>query len=710
MSMQVMVVDDDAAVCWALDSVLTRAGYRVVVCGTTSDALRRIAQHTPGVVLTDQRMPGGSGLDLLTTLRQEHPRLPVIVMTAYGSIETASKVVTAGAYDYLPKPLDLQRTLTVIERALGKRELAIEVAPGRPDALVLVGVSPVMQEVMRRLALAAGCELPVMITGPTGSGKELAARLVHQHSRRAACPLIPVTGGLLATSDPLAALVGTDGDGGLLAAATGGTLLFDEIGDLPPELQVAVLGLIDHGGPRHDVRIIAISNRDLTQTPGFRSDLVHRLAVMTLPMPGLAERPEDLPLLIGHLLTRISTYLGRPLAMTDAALATLHERAWPGNVREVRHVLEEAAVLAPGGTIDVEHVRPSGAPAALQSIFQEQATGSVRSKRFSMPIPGRHMPAGLIESNVLCWKRRSHGLGAISCVRLNCWACTGRPCANVLTNSGWDKRESEQAAATSASFWPAPRQPAALLSGPRLDTAGMRWTRTAILAAVAVSATLGIVFSACGRPDPTTPAVPAAATGAETMIGFEDMPIGQPPVGFRCAWPGPPEAKPARWEIVADDAGRVLQQSDGDETNNRFPVALWPELRLADVRASVKARAISGGRDRSFGVVVRAMDERNYYVARANTSGWGENVRLYKFVDGKRTQLAEWEGPVARDAWHDLALEAVGGQLTVMLDGRTVIRQADSTFAGPGMAGVWTKAEAVSRFDDLRIAPLGAGK
>lgn len=360
MSAHVMVVDDDAAVCWALDSALTRAGYQVAVCGTAAAALRRIAQATPGVVLTDQRMPGGSGLDLLTTLRREHPRLPVIVMTAYGSIETAAKVVAAGAYDYLPKPLDLERTLSVIERALGRRELAIEVAPGRKDAIALVGTSPVMQEAMRRLALAAGCDLPVLITGPTGSGKELAARLVHQHSRRATRPLIPVTGGLLATGDPLAALAGADGDGGLLAAATGGTLLFDEIGDLSPELQVAVLDLIDHGGPHHDVRIVAISNRDLAQTPGFRSDLLHRLAVMTLPMPGLAERPEDLPLLAGHLLARISSHLGRPLAMTDAALTTLQARAWPGNVREVRHVLEEAAVLAPGGTIDVEHVRRTG--------------------------------------------------------------------------------------------------------------------------------------------------------------------------------------------------------------------------------------------------------------------------------------------------------------------------------------------------------------
>jgi len=270
-------------------------------------------------------------------------------------------------------------------------------------------------------------------------------------------------------------------------------------------------------------------------------------------------------------------------------------------------------------------------------------------------------------------------------------------------NWAWASRAADQAAGIARPGWAGPRQPAALRAGMAIDTAGMRRTHAILLAAIAV-------LSACGRPDPSTPAKPAPAAGAELAFDFEAMPVGAPPAGFLCAWPGPPEAKPARWEVIADGAVRVLQQSDGDETNHRYPVALWPQARLTDVRAAVRARAISGGRDRSFGVVVRAVDERNYYVARANTSGWGENIRLYRFVDGKRSELAEWEGPVERDAWHELAVEAVGAQLTVMLDGRTIIRHQDTTFAGPGMCGVWTKAEAVSRFDDLRITPIGAVK
>jgi hypothetical protein len=229
-------------------------------------------------------------------------------------------------------------------------------------------------------------------------------------------------------------------------------------------------------------------------------------------------------------------------------------------------------------------------------------------------------------------------------------------------------------------------------------------------ACIALAVAALAAATACSRPDPTLPAAPAAAAADPVTIHFDDLPIGQAPAGFLCASPGPAEARPARWEVLAaPDAPsptNVLQQSDDDDTNHRYPVALWQGLRIADVRVSAHARAISGGRDRSFGVVVRASDPRSYYVARANTSGWGENIRLYLMLDGKRTELAEWEGPVERDAWHELSLEAVGDRLRVLLDGRQLIEHHDSAIAGPGMCGVWTKAEAVSRFDDLTITPV----
>lgn len=216
------------------------------------------------------------------------------------------------------------------------------------------------------------------------------------------------------------------------------------------------------------------------------------------------------------------------------------------------------------------------------------------------------------------------------------------------------------------------------------------------------------LIASCGRTWQAPPVSDApAVSGATRRITFDDLPGGRPPAGFLCAAPGPADAKPARWEIVgaadAPSGGQVLAQLDGDDTNNRFPVALLSGATWRDVRVAVQAKAVDGGRDRSFGVVVRARDERNYYVARANTSGWGENVRFYKFVDGKRSQLEEWEGDVARDSWHHLQVDARGDDFTVSLDGKAILHAHDATFPDAGMVGVWTKAEAVSWFDDLTI-------
>ncbi len=217
--------------------------------------------------------------------------------------------------------------------------------------------------------------------------------------------------------------------------------------------------------------------------------------------------------------------------------------------------------------------------------------------------------------------------------------------------------------------------------------------------------------AACGHTKIREPlAAPTAARGTAERFTFDDLPTGTAPAGFRCAAPGPSDAKPARWEVLAvPDApspGNVLVQGDGDDTNNRFPVALVESIHLADVAVAVQARAVSGARDRSFGVVVRAVDERNYYVARANTSTWGENVRFYKFVDGKRSELDEWEGPVALGVWHQLEVVASGATFTISLDGKAVLQVTDTTFTAPGMAGVWTKAESISQFDNLVITPL----
>nr|MBA3686044.1 sigma-54-dependent Fis family transcriptional regulator [Planctomycetota bacterium] len=195
---RVLIVDDDAAVCWALEQALAGSGYVVSVAADAIAARRAIRRVPPDVVLTDVRMPGESGLDLLAALRLEHPELPVIVMTAHGTMESAIEAVRRGAFDYLPKPLDLDRTLALLKRALGENRLVAAAQPTTPEAdTAMIGSTPAMQEVYRRIAAAAGTDVGVLVTGPSGSGKELVARALHRHGAHPEGPFIAVNCGAL---------------------------------------------------------------------------------------------------------------------------------------------------------------------------------------------------------------------------------------------------------------------------------------------------------------------------------------------------------------------------------------------------------------------------------------------------------------------------------------------------------------------------------
>lgn len=370
----ILVVDDDAGACWALENALRTNGYSVNVANGAAAALRHCRNKVPALIITDVRMPGGSGLDLLADVKKNFSHVPVIVMTAYGSIDTASAAIARGAFDYLIKPLDLQRTLAVVERAVGTRAIAIEVVPGTAVDTALVGDAPAMQEVCRRIALAATSSMPVLMSGPTGSGKEVAARLIHRFSSRKDAAFVAVNCGTLDSSGAGVELFGraaTEGTvtQGLFSAAHGGTLLLDEVGDLPAAVQGSLLRILDDQQVRPvgsssshavDVRIIAITNRDIANEAGFRTDLFHRLSGMSVVMPALADHRSDIPLLTSHLLSRVATRLGRSLALTEAALTAIHEAAWPGNVRELRQTIEAAVAVAPSGIIDVEHLHMSG--------------------------------------------------------------------------------------------------------------------------------------------------------------------------------------------------------------------------------------------------------------------------------------------------------------------------------------------------------------
>lgn len=381
-SPSVLVVDDDAAVCWALERLLTTRGHRVLVANSAAAALRVCARQRPGMVISDVRMPGGSGLDLLETLRATYPGLPVVVTTAYGSVDVATTAMSRGAFEFLPKPLDLERTLSVVRRALGACRMAIEVEPGREAEPALVGSSWIMQELFRRIALAAAGDLPVLVSGPTGSGKELVARLLHRHGRRPDSPFVVVDCGVLSASSAEQELFGTpDGSPGLIRQAMGGTLLLDEVGDLPPTVQAALLRVLENMQSRLSdggevARVVALTNRDLGLDGAFRRDLLHRLAGATLVLPALSEHAEDIPLIAAHLLARTATRTGRNLSVTEEAMSLLRQHTWPGNVRELRQILAEAALVASGGIIDREHLRLAETPRSAER--QRDMESSIR--------------------------------------------------------------------------------------------------------------------------------------------------------------------------------------------------------------------------------------------------------------------------------------------------------------------------------------------
>ena len=343
----ILLVDDDAAVAWALEHTLVGAGFRCAVAADARAARRHVQRDLPDLVITDVRMPGESGLDLLAWIHGQHPDLPVIVSTAHGTLEVAMEAVARGAVDHLIKPLDQERLLNTVRRVLGEAPLGAAARPAgaQPEA-TMVGQDHRMQEVFRRLAAAAASDSTVLITGPSGSGKSLAADLIHRHGRRDA-PLVRIAGSAL--------LPDLEG----LLGLRGGTVILDEILDLSPMTQARLLAHLDSAGTDAP-RLIAVSQRSVTALGDgspLRPDLVHRLAVLTVELPPLSERGGDIPALVRHLLHHTAHRLGRPLSLTEAALQALTQHTWPGNVRELRHRLEEAALLSGAGIIDREHLR-----------------------------------------------------------------------------------------------------------------------------------------------------------------------------------------------------------------------------------------------------------------------------------------------------------------------------------------------------------------
>jgi DNA-binding NtrC family response regulator len=377
---RILIVDDEASICYAFREFLTDEGHHVVVAASAEEGLDLAERARPDAVVLDVRLPGMDGLSAIPRFRSLIGNAPIVVMTAFGNLDTAVRAIESGAFDYLVKPFDLDQAATVLSRALKaprERPIAAHGDEG-PDGL-LVGSSPAMQDLFKRIALVAPTDVPVLITGESGTGKELVARAIHRHSHRRSGPFLPVC--LAALSPGLVegelfghvrgSFTGASHDRkGLLELAAGGTVLLDEIGDAAPGLQVKLLRAIEHrevtpvgdARPRPtDIRVLAATNRPLAElmaTGAFREDLFFRLSVFRLHLPPLRERREDIPALAEHFLRQSRHPDAARFHLDESALSALQQRDWPGNVRELRNAVEHAAIVARGHTILPEHLPP----------------------------------------------------------------------------------------------------------------------------------------------------------------------------------------------------------------------------------------------------------------------------------------------------------------------------------------------------------------
>jgi two-component system response regulator HydG len=389
---RVLVVDDQRNMRATTAIVLRAAGHAVEEAEDGAAALRRVQAETYDVVLTDLRMPGVDGMDVLREARRLAPETQVIVMTAYGTVESAVEAMRLGACDVLAKPFREDELLVRVSKALEDRRVRGQVSLlagelRRRDGLEhIVGRSPAIQELLERVARIGPTEATVLVSGESGTGKELVARALHATSRRGDRPFVPVNCAAITETLLESELFGhakgsftgaTRARRGLFEEANGGTLFIDEVGETAPGSQAKLLRALQEGEIRRvgesipvqvDVRVIAATNQDLRRAIAerrFREDLYYRLAVVPIRIPTLRERLDDVPLLAAHFLARMARRAGGPAKeLAPDAVARLREHSWPGNVRELENVIEHAAALAPGPQIraaDV-HIEAHGPP------------------------------------------------------------------------------------------------------------------------------------------------------------------------------------------------------------------------------------------------------------------------------------------------------------------------------------------------------------
>jgi two-component system nitrogen regulation response regulator GlnG len=384
---RLLVIDDEPGILHAFRRAFRTPDVELLTASTAAEGLEVVAGQAPDVVLLDINLPDLSGLETFRRLQQRDARTPVIFITGHGTTETAIEAMKLGAFDYLPKPLELAALRELVERAFAISRLmrvpavlADEPPPAAGPADVLVGRCPAMQDVYKAIGRVAPQDVTVLVTGESGTGKELVARAIYHHSRRAAGPFLAINCAAIPETLLESELFGHEKGAftgaerkrvGKFEQCSGGTLFLDEIGDMTPLTQTKVLRVLQEqafervgGGEtvRTDVRLIAATNRDLEKLVAsgqFRADLYYRLNVFSIKLPPLRERPDDLPLLVEHFVRRFSRELGKDVRRASPeALAAVGRYGWPGNLRELQSVLKQALLQATGPVLVPDFLPP----------------------------------------------------------------------------------------------------------------------------------------------------------------------------------------------------------------------------------------------------------------------------------------------------------------------------------------------------------------
>ncbi|MEM6708740.1 MAG: nitrogen regulation protein NR(I) [Pseudomonadota bacterium] len=381
MSLRVWVIDDDRSIRWVLERAMTQAGIQITAFSSADEALHHLQDERPLAVISDVRMPGMSGLEFIERVHEAYPGLPVIIMTAHSDLDSAVNAYQSGAFEYLPKPFDVDDAVATIQRAIKHTEEQSEtVATPRPPSPEIIGQSPAMQEVFRAIGRLATSNVTVLISGASGSGKELVARALHRHSPRSSNAFVALNMAAIPRELVESELFGHEKGAftgasarreGRFEQANGGTLFLDEIGDMPADTQTRLLRVLADGefyrvgglSPvKVDVRIIAATHQNLEQRVRqgqFREDLFHRLNVIRVHVPPLADRREDIALLAQHFLQAAADELGgEPKELRSETADYISALPWPGNVRQLENTCRWLTVMASGREIYIEDLPP----------------------------------------------------------------------------------------------------------------------------------------------------------------------------------------------------------------------------------------------------------------------------------------------------------------------------------------------------------------